>query len=297
MNKEIKYKNTRTTNKRNLKNKKNTNEEKYLNEPYSLNKINIQNTLNNTNANNFNNENVKRIATIDEQFDCLKINIKRNIIFYIIALICCYLLAYTNINNEDSIIKKMYFIFRSILTFIACATFGHAVHWLSHHINVEKYISSYENIITQNKYSAYLIKKYCDFIDFHSMTHHDSSINKQPINILYEIIQNFIIQSVGIVFCIKLMDFKVVLLWGLLYTTLHNVNYLILRPSIHRDHHKDVLTNYGIDIMDILFNTKYDWNDIENYNHMSINLIIITSIIIYFYKKYNINFKLYNTIF
>lgn len=48
-------------------------------------------------------------------------------------------------------------------------------------------------------------------------------------------------------------------------------------------HHLDKHTNYGIDIWDIMFNTKYqgDNTDIENINHYSINVVIISAILVY----------------
>ena len=45
---------------------------------------------------------------------------------------------------------------------------------------------------------------------------------------------------------------------------------------MNKDHHKQKNTNYGIDLMDIIIGTKYDWNDLEDYNHYSINAIILT---------------------
>jgi len=74
------------------------------------------------------------------------------------------------------------------------------------------------------------------------------------------------------------------MLCALMYATTHNINYVYLKPSVHRDHHIDNSTNFGIDIADILFDTKYNLDDIETHNHVSINLIIITLIIVYFCK-------------
>ena len=77
---------------------------------------------------------------------------------------------------------------------------------------------------------------------------------------------------------------RVILLWALMYATAHNINYLFLKPTVHRDHHLHEDTNYGLDIADIIFDTKYDLTDIEDYNHISINLIVITAIMVYFFK-------------
>jgi sterol desaturase/sphingolipid hydroxylase (fatty acid hydroxylase superfamily) len=125
------------------------------------------------------------------------------------------------------------------------------------------------------------------FMDFHSVTHHDSSINKQPVNVCYEFMNNFFTQGGWLVlfvwFCNRCIDMRVILLWALMYASAHNINYMFLKPTVHRDHHLHEDTNYGLDIADIIFDTKYDLNDIEDYNHISINLIVITAIMVYFF--------------
>ena len=52
-------------------------------------------------------------------------------------------------------------------------------------------------------------------------------------------------------------------------------------------HHLDKTSNYGIDIWDILFGTKYndDPNEIESINHYSINLIILTAFVVVLIKN------------
>ena len=74
----------------------------------------------------------------------------------------------------------------------------------------------------------------------------------------------------------NLLDWRIFLFWGLFYASIHMINYSIIMPSVHRDHHKNKYTNHGIDIMDIIMGSKYDWNDLEDHNHYSINMIILT---------------------
>ena len=52
------------------------------------------------------------------------------------------------------------------------------------------------------------------------------------------------------------------------------------------EHHVDIFTNYGIDLLDIVFGSKYNYDTIENLNHCCINIIIIGIILhlIRFYK-------------
>jgi sterol desaturase/sphingolipid hydroxylase (fatty acid hydroxylase superfamily) len=89
-------------------------------------------------------------------------------------------------------------------------------------------------------------------------------------------------QGLGVVFIIKLIDIRVLLLWAFMYATVHNINYLYVKPTTHKDHHVNHHTNYGLDFVDILLNTKYDYNDVEQHNHAAINLILITYVICYF---------------
>ena len=58
-------------------------------------------------------------------------------------------------------------------------------------------------------------------------------------------------------------------------------------PKTHIDHHKDSNKNLGIDIWDIIFGTKYDWNDIEDINHYAINFILCSIIVILIHKYFN----------
>ena len=78
----------------------------------------------------------------------------------------------------------------------------------------------------------------------------------------------------------------IIIYFTIFYTMIHNVNYSIFHVNkIHECHHHNETTNIGPDIMDIVFGTKYDINDIENTDHY-IFPIIIASIISYI-LKYN----------
>ena len=73
-----------------------------------------------------------------------------------------------------------------------------------------------------------------------------------------------------------------------MYATIHNINYNIIHPLTHQQHHWNDKTNYGIDIWDIIIGSKYDWNEVETYNHTAINLIVITAVIYYISNKFKI---------
>lgn len=169
-----------------------------------------------------------------------------------------------------------------IFSFIFILIFGHITHRLSHNMNFTQVYHKHkkDNI---NEHVDSILIKLCTFLDFHRTTHHDTSINKNPINIFNEFINNFLTQGgiliIFVWFCNHCIDMRIILLWALMYASAHNINYMFLKPTVHRDHHLHEDTNYGLDIADIIFDTKYDLNDIEDHNHISINLIIITLII------------------
>ena len=144
-----------------------------------------------------------------------------------------------------------------------------------------------------NKYSDYIINLVCRFMDFHSITHHDSEINKKPINILYESINNAFFQGIGLILFINMiskLDYAMIIFWVLFYVTVHNINFNVNPSWIHRDHHIKPLTNigFGFDFWDIIFGTG---NSTESRPDMAINIIAITGLIYYiipYLKKYKL---------
>lgn len=209
--------------------------------------------------------------------DLLLKNLTINTPFYIILIICLFLIS--SIKNKNFYITLFSFIF---VTFI-----GYVVHIFSHIIDFRILLNIKHNFI-QNKYFKKYYNIFVSLIELHSVTHHESKNNKSGINIAKEACNNLLFQGVGlylIAIIIKKMDINIFLLWAILYTTIHLINYNLVPCKEHINHHKDPDTNYGIEIYDILFDTK-NKNDesVENYNHYSINLIIITIIYLIFSK-------------
>ena len=208
-----------------------------------------------------------------------KESIKKNKWFYLTLLLCFYMFKQNSPNDTSYILL--------IISYIFILMTGHISHRISHNINFTKIYNKFKKNNINHRIDGYLLQ-FCRFLDFHSTTHHDTTINKQPENILYEFFNNIITQGGAIIIFVKLVnyfiDFRVIILWALMYATTHNINYVFLKPSTHRDHHIDDNTNFGIDIADIIFDTKYNLDDIETHNHVSINLIVITLLIVYFYK-------------
>ena len=216
----------------------------------------------------------------DKLYSALKESIIVNKWFYFSLILCFYMFKQSNPEKTSYITLVFSYIFIMIA--------GHVSHRISHHLNFTDIYNKFKknNI---NPCMDNILSKTCKVLDFHSTTHHDSEINKQPVNILYEFLNNMLAQGgffiIIVTFVNYFIDFRVILMWMLAYATNHNINYLFLKPSTHRDHHLDGNTNYGIDFADILFDTKYDLDDVENHNHISINLILVTLVIIYIYKK------------
>jgi hypothetical protein len=177
---------------------------------------------------------------------------KLNFIYNLSVLISCIIIGYINKN-----------ILRAIITGTLLYLWAYLIHIGAHNI--------------------------FPFTFFHSF-HHDDKINKTWYAELIETFVN-IFGSGGLslaifniiiekIFGLTLLDNHVLLLTTFLYTSFHMLNYHILKVPTHIHHHKDVNTNFGPDIMDILFETKKDGDNIEDMNHGIVNILIILSLIL-----------------
>lgn len=238
-------------------------------------------------------------------------SIKTNYIFWttILASII-FISCYTTGNNKNSYIS-------GIFTYIFIAFWGYLMHYISHSINFTDAYKNSTNIVCRILHKIPLINPIIETIlyytlDFHSVIHHDTSINKTPTNIIVEAVQNFLTQGGLMIlfnnlysptFLFEKSSFKITLnnhilmLWALFYATVHNINYNITHPIEHKNHHINPKTNYGIDIVDIILNSKYNNTlpptptplnqpqpiTIEDHNHAAINIILITIYLIWPY--------------
>ena len=217
------------------------------------------------------------IVSSDIQINAIISSLKKNYLFYITLIVCIYLinkLAYKSPN-----------IISSLITIVPISLFGYSIHYASHMIKnkLSKKYLTYDNIFTRNPVCNTILTYVIRIAEFHDSVHHDTSINKNATNILFEIMNNILLQGVIIIIFKKILNFmddKIILLWALFYSTVHNINFNITHPITHAEHHINNNTNYGIDIWDILIGSKYDWNHIENHNDTIINLIVITITII-----------------
>lgn len=237
-------------------------------------------------------------------------SIKTNYIFWTTILASIIFISYyTTGNNKNSYIS-------GIFTYIFIAFWGYLMHYISHSINFTDAYKNSTNIVCRILHKIPLINPIIETIlyytlDFHSVIHHDTSINKTPTNIIVEAVQNFLTQGGLLIifnnlynptFLFEKSSFKITLnnhilmLWALFYATVHNINYNITHPIEHKNHHINPKTNYGIDIVDIILNSKYNNTlpptptplnpppiTIEDHNHAAINIILITIYLIWPY--------------
>lgn len=206
-------------------------------------------------------------------------SIKLNYIFYITIIVCVCAIAYC---NETSY-------FWAIITMVFISVAGYCSHYISHRINATELFKQFNDkySMVENEHVKTGIEMFCKLTDFHDITHHNTDINKQWGNLAMEFALNFYVQAGAFIllfYVIRQMNLYVITLWGLMYATIHNINYVLYPSNTHILHHVDKKTNYGIDIWDILFHTKYDGDSstsqLENINHYAINTALITLLII-----------------
>ena len=207
------------------------------------------------------------------QWNALKFNLKQNWILYFTILFCLGLLS----QKSSALICIYSFSFLSIS--------GWYIHWLTHKFPPFRILfSQYDNAITRNPLVQWFGHYVFNILDFHSVTHHDLVVNKSPANMVYEFLNNVLTQA-GFLWIIKKslswLDNRIILIWGLFYASVHIINYYFTQQITHQHHHINCHTNFGMDIYDIIFGTKYNWENItsESDNHASINLFLLTWLI------------------
>ena len=254
----------------------------------------------------------KTIKNFFKNFKYLKKSFTHNFLFWITVFLSIIYLSKIHPDNS---------VFMGFFSFIIAMIIGWLVHYASHNFDATGlYLKFYNNKNNKNKsenpsffsyfrsfidtfYLNPIILNFFKFtVDFHDHIHHDTSINKQWHYILIEFIQNIFMEGGLIVLFSMLFQFSfslfgnhysfnhpVIWMWAFLYATVHNINYLIIHPDCHVEHHVNEQTNFGIDTLDILFNTKFNVKNVEIMNHAAINVAIITLLLIALikYKKNN----------
>lgn len=213
--------------------------------------------------------------------------------FWTTCIVCLSTIAYSQSVSYMNV----------ILTFIASMYIGYDLHRKTHERNISVL---YDNLDNQTlKYiKAYMpalesgLKWFMEHCDFHDKIHHNTEINKEPYNVFVEVYQNLLSEGlIAAALCYWLRPslnigkitisphIPTIIFWSLLYTSVHNINYEIIRPQEHINHHLSPDTNFGIDLMDILHDTKYEPEGYEIMHHAVPNIIIITVLILWFQKR------------
>ena len=245
-------------------------------------------------------------------------SIKTNNLFWTSVIISILVISYCSTGHSASSYIS------GIFTFIFITFWGYLMHYISHSFNFTKAYENSTNYLLQLFHRIPVLNQIIKTIlettmDFHAITHHDTSINRTPTNVIIEAVQNFLTQGGLFVFFNNYASpeftlfktsatdpsqsqsqssqpFKINLnnhvlkLWALFYATIHNINYRFTAPIEHENHHIDPQTNYGIDLVDIILNSKYNtkhkptqYITIEDHNHGTLNIIIITIMLIWEY--------------
>jgi hypothetical protein len=72
---------------------------------------------------------------------------------------------------------------------------------------------------------------------------------------------------------IWLVPTSIILFYAIWYSSVHIVNYSILGSDVHRDHHRNVGTNFGPDVLDQLFGTSHTGIK-EDLVPFSVNMVV-----------------------
>lgn len=69
----------------------------------------------------------------------------------------------------------------------------------------------------------------------------------------------------------------VIFMFSYFYSSIHNINYSLHHVNkIHSNHHDNWSINYGPDILDVIYGTKENYEELENTDHYLPNLLICT---------------------
>ena len=200
----------------------------------------------NNNENDENEKKIEKISNVNAFYNSMIMNYKS----WLLIIITVSYLSYPNV-------------LKGIIDVILLMMFVHIIHYMSHIKTtyptniIHLYHHSGHNFLTQ--FSQIILELFCGGLMF------------------------IIINTLNIDFII---DKWLVMYIFIFYVIVHDFNYSILHVNkTHEIHHHNQLTNIGPDVIDIIFGTKYDNNDIENTDHYIIP-ILISTIIVYF-TRYN----------
>jgi hypothetical protein len=160
-----------------------------------------------------------------------------------------------------------------LLTFPIALLNSHFLHYISHKRYIHKFLG----------------------FDLHDIHHGPHS--QEFWNVIIETIVNFVLGGFYLIplnilivrffgKSFKIFNYYIILLWSLIYVTTHLINYHYLKFKTHENHHKlNGTTNYGPEIIDILFKTKPNVDVIEDDGSLCINTVFCTIFILLIYNS------------
>jgi hypothetical protein len=205
--------------------------------------------------------------------DMLATTVRMNWVYFVALVACC--LAF-----GDSLWHSA----ALLAAFFGAGIVGYFIHMFSHSFSFHDNYNATPNVFREIGWLQKPIRAAIWFFDYHHIYHHDSDVNKKPLYVAAEFVNNLWMEGLEIVAFLLLAKFiplESILVWAFVYATVHHINY-VLKPCIqHIRHHRRPRTNYGYDIYDILFGSKYDMGSFENYNDTAINLVVGFALVFY----------------
>jgi hypothetical protein len=171
-------------------------------------------------------------------------SIKKNILSWLCIFISVCIVSYPHISI-------------GLLTFIMLLFYSYYIHYIAHNVR---------NVFTI----------------IHHYHHENNDFFAHISQILLEITFPIVLIPVYLLYNTIYFNPWVIGLYGFFYSTVHNVNYSILKVNnVHSRHHKNIFTNIGPDICDVIFKTKNSEDTTcENTIHYIPNVIIGTIIVL-----------------
>jgi len=101
------------------------------------------------------------------------------------------------------------------------------------------------------------------YINTHWIFHHQPlKLLPRSIELFLETINDMVMSlsvlAIQYITGIWIVPPSIILFYGIWYTSVHIVNYSIIGSQVHRDHHKNVGTNFGPDVIDQMFGTNHE---------------------------------------
>ena len=186
-------------------------------------------------------------------------------------------------------------ILSGVVTMVLAPFVGYVVHVGSHRYDFKRELyDRFESV--SNPLQLMCINLLSSYLNFHNNIHHDHTKSDQWVFFWIEAMQNIHFQAIGLIVINlialnRVLNNSVIALWGLVYTTMHLINFPIFTSETHEQHHVDRYTNYGPHVFDIVFdtaspvtNTIHNINN-DTYNNGAINVVAVTVLIILYKTK------------